>query len=68
MGENGQTMIEYEYRVLTFGRDVSRPDIRRALIEHAEYGQWELSRSVVYIGGIRRAWLRRRIIRVRRTA
>lgn len=61
-------MIDYEYRVLTFTRDVSRSDIRRALIDHAEYGQWELTRSVVYLGGIRRAWLRRKIIRVRRTA
>ncbi len=61
-------MIEYEYRVLTFDRAVSRADVRRSLAEHAEYGQWELSRSVAYLGGGRRAWLRRRIIRVRRTA
>ncbi len=61
-------MIEYEYRVLSFGRDVTRSDIRRSLIEHAEYGHWELSRSVVYVGGHRRAWLRRTIIRARRTA
>ncbi|WP_295699610.1 DUF5703 family protein [Lapillicoccus sp.] len=61
-------MIDYEYRVLTFPRGVSRSDIRRALIDHAEYGQWELTRSVVYLGGLRRAWLRRKIIRVRRTA
>ena len=61
-------MIDYEYRVLTFPRDVSRSDFRRALIDHAEYGQWELTRSVVYLGGLRRAWLRRKIIRVRRTA
>ena len=64
----GLTMIEYEYRVLSFPRDVPRSDMRRALIEHAEYGQWELARSVVYIGGLRKAWLRRKIIRVRRTA
>lgn len=61
-------MMEYEHLVLTFGRDVSRADIRRALVEHAEYHQWELARSVVYQGGLRRAWLRRKIIRVRRTA
>ncbi|WP_141849521.1 DUF5703 family protein [Lapillicoccus jejuensis] len=61
-------MTEYEYRVLSFPRTVSRSDVRRALSEHAEYGQWELARSVVYIGGLRKAWLRRKIIRVRRTA
>ena len=60
--------VEYEYRVLTFGRGVSRADIRRSLGEHAEYAHWELARTVVYVGGIRRAWLRRRIIRVQRTA
>ena len=36
--------------------------------EHAEYDHWELARTVVYVGGIRRAWLRRRVIRVHRTA
>lgn len=60
--------VEYEYRVLTFPRDVSRADIRRSLGEHAEYHHWELARTVVYVGGIRRAWLRRRVIRVQRTA
>lgn len=61
-------MMEYEYRVLTFGRDVSRADIRRALGEHAEYAHWELARTVVYVGGSRKTWLRRKIIRVQRTA
>lgn len=61
-------MIEYEYQVLTFGRDTSRSDMRRALTDHAEYGHWELHRVRLYVGGTRRAWLRRKIIRVRRTA
>ena len=60
--------VEYEYRVLTFPREVSRAEIRRALGEHAEYDHWELARTVVYVGGTRRAWLRRRVIRVHRTA
>jgi hypothetical protein len=60
--------MDYEYRVLSFGRRVSSAEIRRTLVEHAEYGRWELARSVVYLGGRRRIWLRRRIIRVRRTA
>lgn len=62
------TVVEYEYRVLVFPRDVSRGDVRRTLTEHAEYGHWELSRSRLYLGGMRRAWLRRKIIRVQRTA
>jgi hypothetical protein len=64
----GPSGLEYEYRVLTFPREVSRAEIRRALGEHAEYDHWELARTVVYEGGIRRAWLRRRVIRVHRTA
>jgi len=60
-------MIEYEYRVLVFPRDVSRGDLRRAVAHEAEYGHWELSRLRLYLGGMRRVWLRRRIIRVERT-
>jgi len=61
-------MIEYEYRVLDFGRDISRGDIRQSLTDHAEYGHWELARSRLYLGGRKRVWLRRKIIRVQRTA
>ena len=62
------TMVEYEYRVLVFSRDVSRSDLSRAVADEAEYGHWELSRLRLYLGGGRRVWLRRRIIRVQRTA
>lgn len=61
-------MIDYEYRVLTFGRDTSRGDARRIISEHAEREQWEMVRLRLYLGGARRVWLRRKIIRVRRTA
>jgi len=59
-------MVEYEYLVLSFGRDTDRADIRRTLTEHAEYGRWELARTRTYTGGSTRTWLRRRIIRPRR--
>lgn len=61
-------MTEYEFRVLTFPRDMSRSEVRQAITDQAEYGHWELARSRLYLGGSRRVWLRRRIIRVRRTA
>ncbi len=61
-------MIEYEYQVLTFGRDVERAVVRQTLTDHAEYGHWELARTRLYLGGLRRVWLRRKIIRVQRTA
>lgn len=60
-------MIEYEYRVLTFDRQVSRSDVRQALTDHAEYGHWELARTRLYLGGRRKVWMRRKIIRVQRT-
>ncbi|AEE45906.1 DUF5703 family protein [Cellulomonas fimi] len=58
---------QYEYRVLTLPRTTSRNDARQMLTEQAEYGRWELARSVLYVGGERRVWLRRKIIRVRST-
>ncbi len=60
-------VVEYEYLVLSFGRDTDRTSIRRALTDHAEYGRWELERTRIYVGGRTRTWLRRRIIRPRRS-
>lgn len=57
----------YEYRLVTFDRSTSRADARTALTDEAEYGRWELARMSLYAGGLRRAWLRRKIIRVRST-
>jgi hypothetical protein len=59
---------EYEYRMLTLPRGTSRSEARRLLTEHAEYGRWELALVRVQMGGSRRIWLRRKIIRVVRTA
>jgi hypothetical protein len=61
-------MVEYEYRIMFFARDVSRGDLRRAAAAEAEYGHWELSKLCLYVSGRRKVWLRRRIIRVQRTA
>ncbi len=57
----------YEYRVLTLERSTSRTEARRLLTDEAEYGRWELARSLLYPGGRRKVWLRRKIIRVQRT-
>ncbi len=61
-------MVEYEYRVMQLPGAVSRADARALLTEHAEYGQWELAKVRLFTGGSRKVWLRRRIIRVQRTA
>jgi hypothetical protein len=42
--------------------------VRRLLTEAAEYGGWEIDRLRLFPDGTRRVILRRRIIRVRRTA
>jgi len=58
---------EFEYRVLTLGRDADKAQLRQQLTDAAEYGKWELARTRIYRGGQRKVWLRRRIIRVART-
>ena len=58
---------QYEYRVVTLQPSTSRNDARRLLTDEAEYGRWELSRTLLFAGGLRRVWLRRRIIRVHST-
>lgn len=63
-----EAMVEYEYRTVSFSREVSRAQARKRLAEHAEYQQWELVRLRLRVGGTRHAVLRRKIIRVRRTA
>ena len=44
---HNMAMVKYEYLTLTFGREVGRGDIRRLLTEHAEYGHWELDRTLI---------------------
>ena len=58
---------QYEYRVLTIPRSTTRNDARRLLTDEAEYGRWELARTLLFPGGERKVWLRRKIIRVRST-
>ncbi|MBO1269074.1 DUF5703 family protein [Arthrobacter cavernae] len=58
---------QYEYLVVSVSPDDSLPDARRRIVEHAEYGKWELERSILYVGGGRRFWLRRKVITVQRT-
>jgi hypothetical protein len=58
---------QYEYRMLMIPRSTSGGDARQMLTDEAEYGRWELARSRLYAGGVRRVWLRRKIIRVEST-
>ncbi|WP_047692550.1 DUF5703 family protein [Kocuria sp. ZOR0020] len=57
----------FEYLVLTVAPGERVADARMRLSEHAEYGKWELTRSVHLYGGTRKFWMRRRVMRVRST-
>jgi hypothetical protein len=57
----------WEYLVMTVAPRDSLAEARRRVVEHAEYGKWELQRTILYRGGTRRYWMRRRIIRVQST-
>lgn len=63
-----RSAAEYEFRTISFHRDTSRHEARALLTDEAEYGRWELARTRLGMGGTRTVWLRRRIIRVQRTA
>ncbi|MEG3613809.1 MULTISPECIES: DUF5703 family protein [Isoptericola] len=67
MASSWRTHGQYEYRVVTIDRGTSVPDARRQLTEEAEYGRWELARTRLYMGGERRVWLRRKIIKATST-
>ena len=45
---------QYEYRVLRIPATTSRNDARRMLTEHAEFGRWELARTLLFAGGERK--------------
>jgi len=47
--------------------NIERHETTQLLSEQAEYGRWELARTVIFVGGARRVWLRRRTMRVDRT-
>lgn len=59
---------EYEFYHLLLPRSASRSTTRRLLTEHAEYGRWELARLRRFPDGTRKITLRRKILRVQRTA
>jgi len=62
-GAQYDVMAEYSYRVLSLPRGTSRETARRILADHAEYGDWELAKLLLYPDGSRKATLRRQIIR-----
>lgn len=65
--EEGRAAEDYEFQIITVPRSSSVGQVRAALTDEAEYGRWEHARTRRYLGGGRKVWLRRRIIRVQST-
>jgi hypothetical protein len=65
--ETRKTSSHTQWRVVDIPRDITRQETAKLLSEQAEYGRWELARSVLFVGGSRRVWLRRRSMHVERT-
>lgn len=63
----GAPLRQFEYLEITVSPGESVPVAYQRLREHAEYGKWELSRSVLYLGGQRKYVMRRKVFRVERT-
>ena len=59
--------VEWEFETLRIPPEVSRNAATRLLVDRAEHGGWELDRLRIGGDGIRRAVLRRKIIRQRLT-
>lgn len=55
--------VEWEFRTVTYSRELSRGAVARLLVEHAEVGGWELARTRIGPDGNRSVVLRRKIIR-----
>ncbi|PMC75340.1 MULTISPECIES: DUF5703 family protein [unclassified Brachybacterium] len=65
--EKGRRPEDYEFQIITVPRGASVGQVRAELAEQSEYGRWEHARTRVYLGGGRKVWMRRRIIRVTST-
>lgn len=57
----------WEFREISFGRDVPREATRQLLTATAEQERWELDRTRIFRDGRRQIRLRRRVYRVVRT-
>ena len=52
--------MTYEFRKVSFSKDVPRSVSLQELNDEAEYGKWELARTRISGGGVRTVWLRRK--------
>jgi hypothetical protein len=64
VGRSMPSSRRVETRIVAFPPGVTPSEAGRLLVDEAEKGRWELARVIVYRGGGRRVWLRRRVIPV----
>jgi hypothetical protein len=58
----------WEFRDVVLPRGISKTAAKDLLVAEAELGQWELARTRILVDGRRLVRLRRRVIRMQRTA
>lgn len=58
----------WEFREISFSRESDRESTREYLTYKAERGRWELDQTRIYRDGRKKIRLKRKIIRVARTA
>jgi hypothetical protein len=61
--EGNRTEGDWEYQPVRLPRDVTRISASVELGLRAQFGGWELSRTLLYADGTRKVWLRRRASR-----
>lgn len=54
-------MPDYEYRAVSIPASADRQKTKELLQIHAEYGEWELDRHVLWSDGRRRVTVKRRL-------
>ncbi|MDR1442541.1 MAG: DUF5703 family protein [Bifidobacteriaceae bacterium] len=57
----------YEYRIVTVPAHATATAAHQMITAQAEYGRWEMAKSTRYWGGVKRVWLRRKVLRVEST-
>lgn len=60
--------VDWEFDHVVFDREFPRGVVAKLLTERAEHGGWELDRVRITADGKRRVTLRRKVVRVLRTA
>lgn len=63
--EAGVVDGDWEYQPIRLPRDVSRLNATAELGLRAQFGGWELARTLLYADGTRKVWLRRKLSRMR---